>query len=170
MEPWFNEAEDRDFLTQMTIVDLFTYLPGDILTKVDRASMAVSLEARVPLLDHHLVEFAVSLPASLKMREGSGKWILRRAIDGIVPPDVLTRPKRGFTLPLRDWFRGPLRSRVERLADERNLVVEFVEPGAVRRLVNEHMTGRKDHYTWLWRLLALEAWLSRQSGATSAAA
>jgi asparagine synthase (glutamine-hydrolysing) len=170
MEPWFNEAEDRDFLTQMTIVDLFTYLPGDILTKVDRASMAVSLEARVPLLDHHLVEFAVSLPASLKMREGSGKWILRRAIDGIVPPEVLARPKRGFTLPLRDWFRGPLRSRVERLSDERNHVIEFVEPAAVRRLVKEHMTGRKDHYTWLWRLLALEAWLSRQAGATSAAA
>jgi asparagine synthase (glutamine-hydrolysing) len=124
----------------------------------------------VPLLDHLLVEFAVSLPASLKMRDGSGKWILRRAIAGTVPSSVLTRPKQGFSLPLRDWFRGPLRARVERLADERNLIVEFVEPRAVRRLIDEHMAGRKDHYTWLWRLLSLEAWLARDASARSAAA
>jgi asparagine synthase (glutamine-hydrolysing) len=170
LSPWFETAAGRDFLTQMTIVDLSTYLPGDILTKVDRASMAVSLEARVPLLDHHLVEFAVSLPASLKMRDGSGKWILRRAIEGLVPQDVLSRPKQGFTLPLRQWFRGPLRARIERLSDENTRIAEYVEPSAVGRLVQEHVSGRRDNYSWLWRLLVLENWLARASLARSIAA
>src|SRR6185503_6587686 len=95
LSPWFDEAQaaGRDFLAQMTLVDMLTYLPGDILTKVDRASMAASLEARVPLLDHTLIEFAVSLPSAMKLRDGQGKWILRRAVKDLVPPEVLTKPK-----------------------------------------------------------------------------
>src|SRR5207253_1535968 len=112
----FAAAHARDFVSQMTLVDVATYLPGDILTKVDRVSMAVSLEARVPLLDHPLVEFALGLPADLKIRDGTGKRVFRRAIRGLVPPEVLDHPKLGFAVPLGPWFRGPLRHRIDRLA------------------------------------------------------
>src|SRR2546430_1320615 len=112
----FAAAHARDFVSQMTLVDVATYLPGDILTKVDRVSMAVSLEARVPLLDHALVEFALALPADLKIRDGTGKRVFRRAIRGLVPPEVLDHPKLGFAVPLGPWFRGPLRHRIDRLA------------------------------------------------------
>ncbi|HKW49512.1 MAG TPA: asparagine synthase (glutamine-hydrolyzing), partial [Gemmatimonadaceae bacterium] len=98
LERWTCEISERDFVTQMMLVDVQSYLPGDILTKVDRTSMAVSLEARVPLLDHEVVEFALSLPSHLTMRDGTGKWLLRKAIDGLVPRSVLERPKQGFGL------------------------------------------------------------------------
>jgi asparagine synthase (glutamine-hydrolysing) len=160
LAPWFEEAAERDFATQMTLVDLLTYLPGDILTKVDRASMAVSLEARVPLLDHHLIEFAVSLPSRLKMRDGTGKWILREAIRGLVPDEVLTRPKQGFALPLARWLRGELRHRVDSLLRPDARVHEFVDPGALRRIALEHRIGRRDHSATIWRVLVLEVWLA----------
>ena len=110
LDPWFDLSASRDFATQLSMVDTLTYLPGDILTKVDRMSMAASLEARVPFLDHKVAEFAMSLPSHLKLRDGTGKWILRKAIDGIVPPEVLCRPKQGFGVPLGKWFRGELRA------------------------------------------------------------
>lgn len=156
----FAAADTRDFLTQMLLVDFGTYLPGDILTKVDRASMAHSLEARVPLLDHRLIEFAVSLPSSLKLRDGTGKWILRQAIDGLVPRSVLEHPKQGFAVPLRRWFRKELRHRVDSLLRENCAIHEFVDPREVRHLVLEHRVGRRDHSAALWRLMALELWLS----------
>ncbi|GLC28483.1 asparagine synthase (glutamine-hydrolyzing) [Roseisolibacter agri] len=159
----FDEASGRDFATQMMLVDMQSYLPGDILTKVDRASMAVSLEARVPLLDHVLAEFAVTVPARLKMRDGTGKWLLRQAIEGIVPPAVLTKPKQGFGVPLGQWFAGPLRHRIDGLLRERSEIAEYVEPGAVARLHAEHVSGRRDHSMMLWRLLVLETWLARAS-------
>ena len=160
LSPWFDEAAERDFPTQMTLVDLLTYLPGDILTKVDRASMAVSLEARVPLLDHHLVEFAVSLPSSLKLRDGTGKWILREAIRGIVPDTVLTRPKQGFALPLARWLRGALRHRVDSLLRSDARIAEFVDARALARIALEHRIGRRDHSAMIWRALVLELWLA----------
>src|SRR5437660_1024789 len=104
----FAAAHARDFVSQMTLVDVATYLPGDILTKVDRVSMAVSLEARVPLLDHPLVEVALGLPADLKIRHGTGQRVFRRAIRRLVPPEVLDHPKLGFAVPLGPLFRGPL--------------------------------------------------------------
>jgi asparagine synthase (glutamine-hydrolysing) len=159
LDPWFDEASDRDFEAQIAFVDMLTYLPGDILTKVDRMSMAVSLEARVPLLDHEVIEFAASLPSELKMRGGDGKWILRRAIEGIVPRVVLDHPKRGFAVPLRHWFRNALRHRVEALERNNALIYEFADPRAVSRLIREHLSGRRDHSYRLWRLLALEIWL-----------
>jgi asparagine synthase (glutamine-hydrolysing) len=165
---WFDEAGERDYASQLTLVDIQTYLPGDILTKVDRMSMAVSLEARVPLLDHRLVEFAVSLPSSLKVRDGVGKWILRRAIEGIVPAAVLTRPKQGFAVPFAKWFRRELRHRVERLCRETADIGEYVVPEAVRRIAAEHFAGRRDHSWLLWRLMALDGWLAALGAGTLA--
>jgi len=159
LSPWFDQAASRDFTTQMTLVDMMTYLPGDILTKVDRTSMAVSLEARVPLLDHTVIEFASALPSSVKLRDGTGKWLLRRAVDGIVPPQVLTKPKQGFGVPLVDWFRGPLRHRLDSLGSERSRIAAYVAPAAVQRLVTEHLTARRNNMGKLWRLVVLERWL-----------
>ena len=156
---WFDESKGRDFATQMTFVDLMSYLPGDILTKVDRVSMAVSLEARVPLLDHEVVEFAASLPSDVKMRDGTGKWILRQAIEGLVPPQVLTKRKQGFGVPIGDWFHGPLRPRLDALLAPDAPINQYVEPLAVRRLISEHLGRRRDHKGRLWRLLVLDLWL-----------
>ena len=157
---WFAGTEGRDRVTAMTMVDMQTYLPGDILTKVDRTSMAVSLEARVPLLDHPLVEFAASLPGALKLRDGTGKWIFRKAIQGLVPDVVLSKPKQGFAVPLDRWFRGELRGRLEALSAG-GPALEYVDERAVTRLVHEHLRGRRDHSHQLWRVLALDLWLGR---------
>jgi asparagine synthase (glutamine-hydrolysing) len=160
LDRWFDPAADRDFLTQMTLVDLGSYLPGDILTKVDRASMRVSLEARVPLLDHPLVEFAVSLPGHWKRRGGVGKWILREAVQGLVPDSVFAQPKRGFGVPLADWLRRDLRHRLDTLLRADRAVYEHADRASVSRLVNEHLSGRRDHSHFLWRLLVLDLWLA----------
>jgi asparagine synthase (glutamine-hydrolysing) len=157
---WFQQASARDFRTQAMLVDSMSYLPGDILTKVDRMSMAVSLEARVPLLDHHLVEFAFALPSRLKLRNGQGKWIFRKAIEGLVPESVLSKPKHGFSVPLQLWFRNELRHRLDDLLDRGAPVFEYVEHSAVRRVMDEHLTGRRSRTGLLWRLLILNLWLT----------
>jgi asparagine synthase (glutamine-hydrolysing) len=159
LDRYFDPAAERDFLTQMTLVDLGSYLPGDILTKVDRASMSVSLEARVPLLDHPLVEFAVALPGHLKRRDGTGKWILREAGKGLVPDSVFEQPKRGFAVPLKHWFRNELRHRLEALLSTDRVVYEYVDHESVKRVIREHLTGRRDHSWLLWRLMVLDLWL-----------
>lgn len=160
LDRWFAGTEDRDFATQLMLVDLQSYLPGDILTKVDRTSMASSLEARVPLLDHRLVEFAFRLPSALKMRDGVGKWIFREAIRDRVPPEVLSHPKRGFTVPLTEWFRGPLAWRLDDLLAPGALIRDYVDAPALRRVIREHRQHVRGHAGLLWRVLALELWLS----------
>jgi asparagine synthase (glutamine-hydrolysing) len=122
-------------------------------------SMAVSLEARVPLLDHPLVEFAAALPSRLKFRDGSGKWLFRKAIEPLVPAAVLSKPKQGFAMPLQRWFRRELRHRVEYLRRADSPMREWVDAGAMDRLVSEHLVGRRDHNFMLWRLLVLDLWL-----------
>jgi asparagine synthase (glutamine-hydrolysing) len=159
LDRWFDQLDGRDFATQMMLVDTMSYLPGDILTKVDRTTMAVSLEARVPLLDHRLVEFVVALPSRLKIRGRTGKWILRQAIAGRVPPNVLEKPKQGFAVPLNRWFRKDLRYRVEKFLHVDSPMYEFVDRSAVRRTVTEHRLRRRDHSHLLWRLLVLDVWL-----------
>jgi asparagine synthase (glutamine-hydrolysing) len=159
LDPWFERFGSRDFATQMMLVDLETYLPGDILTKVDRMSMAVSLEARVPILDHHVVEFAMGLPSRLKLHGSTGKQILRDAVRGIVPDSVLDKPKQGFAVPIASWFRGPLRYRIEGLIAGDAAINEFVDQRAVRRIVDEHLTGRREHPGRIWRLVVLNGWL-----------
>jgi len=158
LRPLFEEAATRDFPTQMMLADIMSYLPGDILTKVDRTTMATSLEARVPLLDHKLVEFAVSLPSGLKMRDGTGKWLLRQAVAHLVPPHVLQKPKKGFSLPIGRWFREELRHRVDALCEANGRIHEYVDPNAVRRLATEHLAGRRDHSGLIWRLIVLDLW------------
>jgi len=158
LDRWFTDDSARDFMTQLMMVDVQSYLPGDILTKVDRMSMAHSLEARVPLLDHEVAEFALSLPPSLKFRDGVGKWVLRRALSDRVPDGVFRRPKQGFDVPLRDWFRGPLAHRLTALSDRSSVVYDFVEPRAVERIVEEHRVGRRDHARTIWRLVMFDQW------------
>jgi asparagine synthase (glutamine-hydrolysing) len=155
----FAPTAGRDLLAQMTAVDLVTYLPGDILTKVDRMSMSVSLEARVPLLDHHVVEFAMALPSRFKQRDGVGKWVLREAIRDLVPLRVLAHPKHGFGVPLGRWFREEIGHRLDALLEPHARIAPYVDRGAVARMVREHRAQRRDHSHLLWRLVALELWL-----------
>jgi asparagine synthase (glutamine-hydrolysing) len=149
-----------DFAAAMMRADLETYLPGDILTKVDRASMSVSLESRVPLLDHDLMEFALRIPGHQRVSAGESKRLFRRAIRGIVPDAVLSRPKQGFAVPLGNWFRGPLKHRVEALRQRPGALDAYVDESAVQRLVGEHLMGRRDHSGMIWRLIVLDCWLS----------
>jgi asparagine synthase (glutamine-hydrolysing) len=159
IEQWTRDTAGRDFVTRMMLVDLQSYLPGDILTKVDRMSMAVSLEARVPLLDHTVVEFALSLPQQLTIRDGESKWLLRRAVSGVVPQFVFQRPKQGFAVPLQHWFRRELRHRVEGLLRHDSPIYEFADFAAVQRTAAEHQSYRRDHSLLIWRLLVLDLWL-----------
>ncbi len=114
----------------------------------------------MPLLDHRLVEFAMSLPSNLKIREGRGKWIFRRAISDLVPSGILNRPKRGFAIPLDRWFRHELRYRLDRILQKNSPVYEFLDFDAVSRVVDEHRRVRRDHSALLWRVLVLHIWLT----------
>jgi asparagine synthase (glutamine-hydrolysing) len=152
--------ESDDFAALMMRVDLETYLAGDILAKVDRTTMAVSLEARVPLLDFDLVDFALRIPGDLRVTPAESKRLFRRAIRGIVPDFVLSAPKRGFAVPLAQWFRGPLRDRIEALRNPSAAIEAYLDVRAVERLVAEHAIGRRDHSVLLWRLIVLNYWLA----------
>jgi len=151
-------------------LDFKTWLPGDILTKVDRASMAHSLEVRVPLLDHRLVEWASSLPPGLKLRGSTGKYILKKTLEPDLPHDVLYRTKMGFKVPLAAWLRGPLAQRA-RDALLAGAIAEcgYFEPAMLDRLVRQHAAGRRDHSATLWSLLMLDAFLRRMQQPTAAA-
>jgi asparagine synthase (glutamine-hydrolysing) len=155
----FDAASERDILAQFMLVDLTTYLPGDILTKVDRASMATSLETRVPLLDHELVEFAVAVPTHMKIRDGQGKWLLREAVRDLLPAEVFNKRKQGFAAPVGSWFRGRLREGFRAVRADDAGLGEFIDWRAAERLYSEHLSGRRDHGSRLWRLFVLAEWL-----------
>jgi len=153
----------RGLLEQMMLLDTVSYLPDDLLVKVDRASMAVGLEARVPLLDHRIVAFAWTLPLSLKTRGGQTKWLLRRVLERYLPRRLFERPKMGFGIPLEAWLRGPLREWAEDLLDERRLRREgFFRPEPIRQKWTEHLSGRHNWQYLMWDVLMFQTWLDAQ--------
>ncbi len=162
-------ARHDDPLALIQYLDLKTYLVGDINTKVDRASMAHSLEVREPLMDHPLVEWMATLPSSFKLRGGEGKWLFKKALESRLPMDVLYRPKMGFAVPLASWFRGPLRGRLQEKVLGSTLADSgYFDAGTLARLVSQHLSGERDHSQPLWSLMMFEAFLRLTIGSVEA--
>ncbi|MFT3977199.1 MAG: amidotransferase 1, exosortase A system-associated [Sphingomonas bacterium] len=159
------DAPARDGLDRAQYADMKIWLPGDILTKSDRTSMAVSLEAREPLLDHRLVEFAARLPVSMRLRRGQGKWLMKNAMERYLPRDILYRPKMGFVTPVSAWFRGPLAGQAAALARSRTLAdTGWFDLDRLARMAEAHRAGREEHGRTLWQFVMLERSLSRLFG------
>ena len=151
----------QDPKQQMMFLDTMTYLPDDILVKVDRAAMANSLETRVPFLDHRVVEFASRLPMNMKIRDGETKWLLRQVLYQYVPKGLIERPKAGFGIPLAEWLRGPLKSWVESLIEEKRLAQEgYFNVDYIHNLWRAHLSGKRNCQTLLWNILMFQSWLA----------
>jgi asparagine synthase (glutamine-hydrolysing) len=157
--PQDGEVADGDPLNQVLLLDMRLYLENDILVKLDRASMMASLEGRVPLLNNDFVEYATNLPLNMKLRGLRSKFLLKRALRGILPDSILNRPKKGFGIPVAHWFRGPLKEQMlSVLSPERIAREGFFDPGGVKRLIDDHVAGRIDNRKQLWTLFAFELW------------
>lgn len=164
LKPHFERAQGDDPLARAQYVDFQTWLAGGILVKVDRTSMANSLEVRAPLLDHQLAEWALRLPAALKIKGASGKAILKSAMETRLPHDLMYRPKQGFSIPIASWFRGPLRERVEAMVTKGALIDSgLFDPVALRKLASDHISGRRDHGRTLWLLFVFAKFLEGET-------
>ena len=161
----WDRSSKRDLITKASLGDVLTYIPCDLMTKVDIASMAHSLEVRQPFLDYRLVEWAATLPVSLKFRWGRGKQLLHDAFAGWIPDIIWKRPKMGFGVPIGRWFRGPLRAKAESmLLSNDTRCTTYFRPEAIKSLVDRHMDGTRDEAYRLWNLFFFEAWLRKQNG------
>ena len=157
-----NWANIRDFTQAIMYLDMVCYLPGDILVKVDRASMGASLEVRVPFLDHRVVELAWKVPLHMKVRGNQGKWLLKQILYKYVPKNLIERPKMGFSVPLDSWLRGPLRDWAENLlASEKMKKEGFFDPVPIQKIWQEHLSGKKNWQHHLWDVLMFQAWLDK---------
>jgi len=162
LETWFKRANGIGVVDTMLLTDQMTYLPNDLLVKVDIATMAVSLEARSPFLDHHVIEFAASLPQNLKLRRLTGKYLLKKILRKLLPTENLTRRKMGFGVPIGHWFRGKMQPFLrEVILSEKALGRGLFRPEAVKQLVDLHVRGERDYSHQLWTLLMLELWFNR---------
>jgi asparagine synthase (glutamine-hydrolysing) len=162
LEPWFARVNGSGIIDAALLSDTMTYLPNDLLVKMDIASMSVSLEARSPFLDHHLMEFAASLPEKMKLRRMTTKYLLKKVLKELVPGENLTRRKMGFGVPIGYWFRGSMRAFLrETLLSEKSLGRGFFKPERIRAMVGEHIDNRVDHSHRLWSLMMLELWFQR---------
>jgi asparagine synthase (glutamine-hydrolysing) len=162
LENWFKRANGIGVVDTMLLTDQMTYLPNDLLVKVDIATMAVSLEARSPFLDHHVIEFAASLPQHLKLRRLTGKYLLKKVLRKLLPSENLTRRKMGFGVPIGHWFRGKMQPFLrEVILSEKALGRGLFKPDAVKQLVDQHVRAERDYSHQLWTLLMLELWFNR---------
>lgn len=162
IQPWFAKANGAGIVDASLLTDTMTYLPNDLLVKMDIASMTVSLEARSPFLDHHLMEFAASLPEKLKLRRMTTKYLLKRILKDLVPAENLSRGKMGFGVPIGHWFRGTMQPFLrETLLSEKALARNLFQRNKVRQIIDQHVAGKIDHSHRLWSLLMLELWFLR---------
>jgi asparagine synthase (glutamine-hydrolysing) len=162
LETWFKRANGIGVVDAMLLTDQMTYLPNDLLVKVDIATMAVSLEARSPFLDHHVIEWAASLPQNLKLRGLTGKYLLKKVLRKLLPSENLDRRKMGFGVPVGHWFRGKMQPFLrEVLLSEKALGRGLFKPEAVKQLVELHTRAERDYSAQLWTLLMLELWFNR---------
>ncbi|TKB78551.1 MAG: asparagine synthetase B, partial [Nitrospira sp.] len=162
MQRYFDRTRGWDPLSRIQYVDVKTYLVDDILTKVDRASMAHSLEVRVPLLDHEVMELAARIPSRFKLRQGGGKYIFKQMLRDLVPAEAMNRPKMGFSIPLAQWFRGELKPMFEeRMFTKQSFVSDIMDTEVIRGWWSHHQRGLRDYAYHLWALLVLESWGQR---------
>ena len=151
-------------LTKQQYLDLKTYLPGDILTKVDRMSMLVSLEARVPFLDHKLVEFAATIPPHILVQKNDPKYLLKKAAERLIPKKVIYRPKMGFAVPIADWLRNEWKEISKDLVlSDHSSVKSYFNPLFIERIFDEHKTSRRNHDYLIWTLMVLEMWCKKHA-------
>ena len=170
MTDYMRAAKTDDDLSRAQYADMKTYLPGDILTKVDRTSMAVSLEVRAPIIDHEFMEWAAGIPAAMRLKGQEGKYIFKKALEPYLPRDVMYREKMGFAVPISEWFRGPLRQRVgDSLASDVLADTGIFDMGFLRKLVEQHQSGVSEHSPVLWALLMFESSLRNLYGEDEAA-